>query len=264
MLFYQRPTALNRDTGQKLRYTPPKDFSFAKKTSLVPLMAAEFPVACRQYPIVFTKDQQGNFAAVAVLSLTGEGNPFVDDEGRWTAKYIPAFVRRYPFVLATVPERKDDLAVAYDAESGCFSADASAAGEPLFNDKGEPGPALKQQIDFLKQFHAEGLRTQKLVKQIVDEGLLRSVNVDFTRTPRTPGTAGGSGDAGGGQPAKTGLRNALVIDEAKLQKLPADKAATFLSTGVLGVAYAHLISLQNFDLVANRSVGGESTPWWAR
>jgi hypothetical protein len=249
MLFYNRPTALNRDTGQKLRYTPPKDFSFAKKTSLVPLMAAEFPVACRQYPIVFTKDQQGNFAAVAVLSLTGEGNPFVDNEGRWTAKYIPAFVRRYPFVLATVPERKDDLAVAYDADSACFSADPSAAGEPLFNDKGEPGPALKQQIDFLKQFHSEGLRTQKLIKQIVDEGLLRSVNVDFTRT---------------GQEAKTGLRNALVVDEAKLQKLPADKAATFLSTGVLGVAYAHLISLQNFDLVANRSVGGDATPWWAR
>ena len=247
LLFYQRPEALNRETHSKLRYTPPKDYSFAKKAMAVPLMAAEFPLACRQFPIVFTQDGAGGHTAVAVLSLADKGNPFIDDKGNWTGKYIPAFVRRYPFVLANVPDKKDDFAVAFDADSGCFDKEQ---GEPIFNDKGEPTKVLENQVQFLRRFHAENTRTQDIIKTLRDEELLKPINVDITRA---------------GDQQKFGMRNALVVDEPKLQKLDAEKAAKFLSSGILAIAFAHLISLQNFDVVANRTAGGGGDiPWWAK
>lgn len=248
LLFYNRPEALNREAHAKLKFTPPKDYSFARQALAVPVMAVEFPFACRQYPIVFTPDPSGSLMAVAILSLAEGGNPFVNDEGQWTASYIPAFIRRYPFVLANIPDKADDFAVAFDAESGCFADDK---GEPLFDDKGEPSTFLQAQLQFLQRFHLENQRTQQFMKTLLDESLLRPINIDIVRA---------------GDQAKFGVRNALTVDEQALQKLPADKAGNLLANGFLAAIYAHLISLQNFGAVANRTGNPSSDmiPWWAK
>lgn len=248
LMIYDKPQVFNRQKHGKLRYTPPKDYSFAKNAVAVPLMAVEFPVACRNYPIVFSGGAKDQLVALAILSLDKSGNSFVDDKGRWTARYIPAFIRRYPFVLADIPNKKDDFAVAFDSTSTCFSTDK---GEALFNDKGEATDVLKGQVQFLQRFHAENKRTGDLLKTLRDEKLLRPINVDVVR---------------GKDQAKFGVRNALVVDEQALQKLAADKAQQFLSTGLLAAAYAQLISLRNFEAIANRTgnPSEELVPWWAK
>ncbi len=103
LLFYNRPARLNRIAHAKLRFTPLANFEFARKVTSIPLMAVEFPLACRQYPIIFVQSPEGVVVAQAVLSLAEGVNSFVDDQGRWTATYVPAFIRRYLFVLAEIP-----------------------------------------------------------------------------------------------------------------------------------------------------------------
>ena len=247
-MFYNRPARLNRITHAKLRYTPLTNLEFTRKITSVPLMAVEFPLACRQYPITFMQAPDGTVGAVAVLSLTEGINSFVDEKGQWTATYVPAFIRRYPFVLAEIPGRTDNFDVAFDEGSGCFHP---KKGEPLFDDHGAPSAFLNAQIEFLKNFHAEHQRTRLALDTLKADGLLVPYNVDILR---------------GNDKAKFAVRNALVVDEAKLQNLAAEKAAMYLKAGVMGMIYAHLISLQSFLSVANRAGGdgADSIQWWAK
>ena len=248
LLLYNRPARLNRVAHAKLRYTPLTNLEFTRKITSVPLMAAEFPLACRQYPIIFMQAADGTVGAVAVLSLTEGINSFVDDKGQWTATYVPAFIRRYPFVLAEIPGKPDDFDVAFDEGSGCFHP---KKGEPLFDDHGAPSAFLSAQIEFLKNFHAEHQRTRLALETLKADGLLIPYNVDIVR---------------GSDKAQFAVRNALVVDETKLQSLAAEKAATYLKTGLLAMIYAHLISLQSFLAVANRmgEAASDASPWWAK
>ena len=248
LLFYNRPARLNRVAHAKLRFTPLTNFVFARKVTSVPLMAVEFPLACRQYPIIFVQSPEGVVVAQAVLSLAEGVNSFVDDKGRWTATYVPAFIRRYPFVLAEIPGKPDDFDVAFDEGSGCFHP---KEGEPLFDDKGEPTPFLQAQIDFLKNFHAEHQRTRQVLETLKTDELLVPFNVNIVR---------------GGDKAQFAVRNALVVDEAKLAGLASEKVEAYLKRGMLAMIYAHLISLQSFLAVANRTgePAADVSPWWAK
>ena len=248
LIFYQKPTRLNTIAHGKLRFSPLSNFEFSSKVSAVPLIAAEFPVACRQYPIVFIEGPNGMLSAQAVLSLEQERNSFLDDKGNWTATYVPAFIRRYPFVLAEIPGKPDDFDVAFDEASGCFD---KKKGEPLFDDAGTPTKFLQEQIDFLRLYHAEFKRTQQFLEALKKEDLLMPYNVDIVR---------------GTDHARFAIRSAMVINESKLQNLTSEKASTYLKNGFLALMYAHLISLQSLLALANRA-GDQSTsktPWWAK
>jgi hypothetical protein len=224
------------------------NFEFARKVTAVPLIGAEFPMACRQYPIVFIQSPDGMISAQVVLSLSEGVNSFVDDKGQWTATYVPAFIRRYPFVLAEIPGQADDFDIAFDEASGCFHP---KQGEPLFDDHGAPTTFLERQIEFLRFFHAEHQRVQQFLEALKKDDLLIPYNVDIVR---------------GGDQARFAVRNAMVVDETRLAGLAPDKAAAYLKSGYLAMIYAHLISLQSFLAVANRTGGSaaDAAPWWAK
>jgi hypothetical protein len=247
LLLYQKPVRLNRFAHAALRYTPPADYMFCRALTAVPLMAVEFPAACRQYPIVFVQAADGTVGAHAILSLQAEDNAFVDRQGRWTATYVPAFVRRYPFVLAEVPGNSDDFEVAIDEASPCFSQDY---GQALFSPQGEPEPILQSQVEFLQAVQREHRRTLQFVEALRGAELLISRNVDVVRADK----------------GRFGVRNALVVDETKLQALPAATVHQFLTAGYLGWIYAHLLSLQCFLPLANRAGQPleDVIPWWAK
>jgi hypothetical protein len=247
LLLYQRPVRLNRFAHAKVRFSPLKSFAFCRKVTSVPLIGVEFPPASRHYPIVFVQAADGTIAALAVLSFRVGENAFVDEEGRWMATYVPAFVRRYPFVLADIPGNPADYDVAMDEASECFSTDK---GEPLFSPLGEPEPFLRSQIEFLRAFQQEYRRTQEFLQAVQSAGLLATQNVDVVRADRE----------------RFGVRNTLVVDEQKLLALPTATAKAFLAAGYLGWIYAHLLSLQCFLALANRAgtPQGEPPEWWAK
>lgn len=236
LLLYERPVRLNRSAHATLRFEPVKDYSFCQHVAAVPLIAVKFPAACRQYPIVFVRAADGAISAQAVLSFRAGENAFVDEQGRCTAAYIPAFIRRYPFVLADIPGNRTDHDVAFDEASGCFSADQV---EPLFSAQREPEPVLKSQVEFLRAFQGEHRRTQEFIQALEAADLLTPKNVDVVRADRE----------------RFGIRNALIVDGPKLLTLLPRMAKALLEFGYFGWMYAHLISLLYFTGPAESSRG---------
>lgn len=112
VLFYERPVPLNRTQHKDLRLKGIPSLRFAAGVHSVPLTGVEFPAAARDLPILFAGSSMEEAGPMALLGLRQNENLFIDADGQWAANtYVPAFVRRYPFVLAEKPagEEGDDL-----------------------------------------------------------------------------------------------------------------------------------------------------------
>ncbi len=159
LLFYQKPVPLNKnDHKEKKIKSGNRNFAFAADTNSVILAGVEFSEAGKEYPIVFAQAGE-NVIPVALLGLRNAENLYVDEAGNWDARYIPAFVRRYPFVLAEIGDA-GQRAVCIDEGFEGFSDDE---GEALFADD-EPSPLLKQAMDFLEEYQKQYVRTEAFVQ----------------------------------------------------------------------------------------------------
>src|SRR4051812_28210580 len=132
MLFYERAIALNRERHQKLRIEPAQNhFAFAAKTNAMLLASTELAEAARDYPIVFVGQEGGPFSLAALVGLRNNENLLVDKSGMWeTGTYVPAFARRYPFVLA----EGDDQSVLTVCVDETYTGLNEDRGEPLFDE----------------------------------------------------------------------------------------------------------------------------------
>lgn len=232
LLFYDRPVPLSREThhGARFRSTP-GNFSFARTTNSVPLAGVEFAAAARDYPVVFSGSDASNTIPVALVGLSQDENYFVDAKGVWQGAYVPAFVRRYPFVLA---EKGDgQFTVCVDEAYPGFNADD---GEPLFDADGKERPFLKSTLDFLSEYQGRMQQTQAFVKRLHEWGLLKPQVIRVA--PK-------------GKPVFV-LQGMLVVDEPQLLKLDKARLETLFRSGELGWIYAHLISLGNLQRLSNR------------
>ena len=79
------------------------DYSFSSAVNSVPLMAVEFPNAAAEYAIVFAGTGDVVMPAV-ILGMRADENLYLSTQGGWLARYVPAFVRRYPFVFSSNDE----------------------------------------------------------------------------------------------------------------------------------------------------------------
>jgi hypothetical protein len=230
VLFYDKPVAVNRDQHRSTKIGSVADFSFAAKTNSVALTGVEFIEACKEYPIVFTKVGEKK-VPVALLGLRDDENLYVGADDKWDKCYIPAFVRRYPFVLAE--SDGDQFVVCIDESSAAFNA---AEGQALFDDKGANTEFLDGALNFLNSYQAQMARTDKFVKQLEELDL-------FTEMAAKTELADG----------RQFLFNGLyVVDEKKLLALKEKKGAELLKSGELGWIYAHLISLSNMSRLVDR------------
>lgn len=232
LLFYQRITALNEHTHGELRVSPLVGHAYAAKTNAVPIVTSEFADCAREYPIAFVDNEDGP-VAMALLGLRDNENLFVDVAGKWRARYIPAFVRRYPFVTAKGPQ--GNVLVCIDEASSCFS---KSAGDPLFVD-GKPAPSLEHAIRFLTEFQQSAEQTQAVGRRLKELGLLRQTDSVAQLND-------------GSQYRLSGL---LVVDENKLKALPAETVQTLFADGLLALVYAHLVSLGNLGALVDRIPG---------
>jgi len=237
LLFYENPVALNKQRHKALRLkNRGEDYGFAANTNSVILAGVEFSEAAREYPIVFA-NAGGHIVPVALLGLKSAQNLFVKEDARWDARYIPAFVRRYPFVLAETESGRDRMVCIDEGFSGFDEEN----GEPLFEND-EPTPLLKQAMDFLEEYQKQYARTEIFVKKLVELELLKSLNAKVELANEAP----------------FGLTGLMVVDEQKLLRLPDDQALTFFKSGELAWVYCHLMSLGCLSLLLERVNKGES------
>ncbi len=227
---YSNPEPLHPERHGKLAIRKDFNFGFARGINAVPANAVEMPDLCHVCPIGFAPG--GNAAPIALIGLRHNENLFVDEQGRWMKDtYIPAYIRRYPFVFAEVPG-KDDLTLCVDVAD--HAVEEREEGR-FFNDDGTPSDFAKFGFDFCKTFQAHLQYTDAFCKALLECDVL----VDQTITI----------NLGEGQQAKfSGFR---AIDEKKFAALPDEKFVEFRNQGWLPLVYAHFFSAAQVQRLAS-------------
>ena len=206
----------------------------------MPVSYAEFPLASRDYPLVFISADQGKTQApMLVLGLALEQNLFVTSDNAWDPNvYVPAYVRRYPFCMTrvTVDGKEAPERVA------CVEKRAvNDKGDKLFDDKGNPLPLWEQRQKLLFEYEADLHRTEEMCKLLAQHELFEPFTMQAVPNQ--------------GEPLQ--LTGMYRMAEAKLNSLEAGALKELAQKGVLGRAYAHLLSLENFQrLLVRRSATG--------
>ena len=231
-VYYEKPVALDREKHRSLKVRSTGSFGFAGKANSLYLAGVEFSEACKEFAIVFTRVASGRTVPVAMLGLRGRENLFVDAQGKWDAGYIPAFVRRYPFVLAELPGRAE-MAVCID--EACDGLNLSE-GEALFDPTGNDTPFLQHALDFLRRYQAEYLRTEGFCQRLEQAGLLMEMNARADLVDGRSFTINGL----------------LIVDEKKLMALPDATALSLWRSGELHLISMHLVSLSNMQKLVDR------------
>ena len=230
VLFYSKPEPLSPEMHGTLGVNPvEKPYAFVGASHVVPLTVTEFAPAALSYPVVFLGDVK---QPVAVMGLRQTENLYVTAQGDFRPEaYIPAYVRRYPFVFANDPAQKR-LILCID-RAAPFIVEGGQA--PLFVD-GKPSDYVNQAMEFCNNFEQERLRTESFVKLLTDLDLF-----DVREAVFTPRDANGQP----GQPQK--LADYFAVSEEKLKALASEKLAELRDNGALGQIYAHLVSLLGWD-----------------
>ena len=235
LMFYENAVPMSASRHADASVEPGTGYAFASHASAVPIMAVEFLLAATEYAIVFTPVGDDIVPAV-VLGLRNEQNLYLGQDDKWKAKYVPAFIRRYPFVFSASADKKT-LALCIDESSAGFNR--TGKGQALFDADKKPTEYTQRVLKFLQAFQTHFQRTQLFCKRVKELGILE---------PTTVRVAGPGGE-------KQAVGGFLVVDRKKLRAVPADELAELAKTDELELLYLHLYSMRNFADMKDRLIG---------
>ena len=224
-LFYNQLEPLSSQTHANWKVRASETATFLVGQHAIPVTVEEFPLVQRRMPIVFSVGDDP--VPLALMGLNEGVNTFMDDEGRLLdpETYIPAYIRRYPFLLARLRPEAEDLSLCFDPTSDVLGAFED--GDALF-DGDQPSEVTKQILAFNEQFEQAGQRTGMFMKEIKDLGLLMDGEVAIQQE-------------GNDQPFV--YRGFQMVSEEKLNELRGDQLRKMQQSGMLPLIFAHLFSL---------------------
>jgi hypothetical protein len=232
LLIYEAAVPINPARHGQWSVEVGNDYAFSRNVNSVPLMAAEFDHAAAEYPIVFAGTKEGSMP-VAILGMRGNENLYLTPQNTWAAKYIPAFVRRYPFVFSTSKDGKTLTLCIDEKFAGC---NQEGRGQRLFDDAGKPTPHVQNVMRFLQGYQVETQRTQAFCKKLNDLNLLEPMQAQV--------------------PLKSGQNISLTgfmgVNREKIKALSGEALADLAKTSELEWVFLHLGSLKNFDAMKER------------
>ena len=241
-LLYNALEPLNATQHSKMKVRPILRMPQVARTHAIPVTVDEFTLVQRHYPIVFSVGD--NPIPIALMGLNENVNVFLDEDGRALDNniYIPAYIRRYPFMLARLRPDSDELSL-------CFDATANAVGDfeegqPLF-DGDQPSEATKAILQFCEQFEAAGQRTGAFMEELNKMDILMDGEVAIQ-------------PEGFEQPFV--YRGFRMIDEEKLRNLRGDELRRLSQNGILPLIYAHLFSLTEMREIFGRQMQQGKAP----
>lgn len=234
LLFYNEVVPVSSERHHDLSIKAGSDFNFAAAANAVPVVAAEFGRASAEYPIVFAGEGD-NEMPVAILGAAPGQNLFVGRDGRWTGNYVPAFVRRYPFVFASGAENRERLALCVDETfAGC---NRDGRGERLFDAAGERTQFLGSVIGFMQDYQGQYERTRAFAGQLRELDLLVPMQAQYNAND-------------GSRRSLAGFR---VVDRGRLKALDADRLTRLVRDDSMEWIFAHLSSLQHLASITQRA-----------
>ncbi len=224
-LFYKDLVPLSSVDHADFRARPLDSAEFLVGQHAIPLTSDEFVSACRFFPIVITAGD--NPVPLALMGLNEGINTFVDDEGKLVNPvYVPAYIRRYPFLLAKLQPNTEELSLCFDPTSGALGK--FDEGDMLFVD-GQPSDQTKAVLEFCKNFEEAGQRTGMFMEELKKADLLMDGEVSIQQE---------------GNDKPYVYRGFQMVDENKLRELRGDVLRKLMQNGILGLIFAHLFSLQ--------------------
>lgn len=192
----------------------------------VPLTIDEFSQCQRFLPIVFTSGPEP--LPLALMGLNEGVNTLVDEEGalRREDGYVPAYVRRYPWMLVRLNPNSEELSLCFDPKSDLVGEFED--GRPLI-ENGEATQLTKDLLAFCENFEQAALRTSQFMNELKENDLLMegelSIQISDVDQPFV-------------------YRGFQMVNEEKLKELRGDQLRKFNQSGLLPLIMAHLFSLQ--------------------
>lgn len=203
------------------------DYLFSAKDSICRLGTAELPQASMNMPLAFISTDD-EYSIAAVQGLQEETNFFVDVEGKWLGRYIPAAYRGYPFVLAKGESTKEEQVLCIDTDSGLLIDDNTE--EPFFDGDLEPTQSVMELFSFLSSVDIAQQTSVRICKRLSEFGLLKPWELKFGPENNT-----------------TQVDGLLCIDEASLNELSGDAYAELRMIGAIPMIYCQLLSMQRIS-----------------
>ncbi|MEI7784686.1 MAG: SapC family protein [Betaproteobacteria bacterium] len=232
------PVSNERHGGKKVR--PSSDFRFAAGFHIAYVTTHEFARAAATYPVVFLEDKASDgYRPVVLLGLEPGENLFVDAQGQWSATYIPAIIRRYPFALVKATDA-DRFIVCVDEASDLLS---DTEGTPLFDEAGNPTQVIENVKRYLGELQQMDQITVEFSRFLVENNLLTPLNMKVNAGNQVRNITG-----------------CYVINEERLSNFSEAKFLEVRQKGYLPAIYAHLISLSQVERVAGLKKPAEAAP----
>ena len=220
-LFYSNPVPLDAKKHATLGLKRDFGLGFTRQVNAVPVNMIEMPQACHFYPIAFSPD--GNATPVALLGLRDNENLFVDAKGRWEENmYIPAYIRRYPFIFSEVPG-SDQLTLCVDSNNAVVDEKAD---QKFFEKDGKPTALSQNALEFCKSYHAAAQQTIEFSKALAQSGLLVDRQAEIST----------------GEGQRISFSGFRIVDEEKLAGMADEDFLEWRRKGWLPFLYAHLFS----------------------
>ncbi|HYC03823.1 MAG TPA: SapC family protein [Azospirillaceae bacterium] len=233
-LFYKNPMPVEIERHREWKVKQRRSFAYAAGTNAVPVVADEFPALQAHYPLVFTSGDQPT--VVALMGLRPNENLFIEADGSWKKGHpIPAYVRRYPFVLMET-ENRDRLILCVEEDPAVVGTDGEF---PLF-DGDKASDAGNDALNFCGMFNQSAQATTVFCQELKAAGLLVEQRADLVLPDQRRVTLSGFS----------------IVDEKKFNELPDEKWLEWRKRGYIGLVYAHMLSLGRWnvltDLAADR------------
>lgn len=224
-LFYNGLEPLSSEVHANFKVKPSDTAPFLVNQHAIPVTVEEFPLIQRHMPIVFSSGEDA--IPIALMGLNEGVNVFISEEGRLIEEtiYVPAYIRRYPYMLARLRPDADELSLCFDPSSPTIGA--FDEGDALFTD-GQPSELTQNILKFNENFEQAAARTGQFMKEIKELDLLMEGEVTIQQD-------------GIEQPFV--YRGFQMIDEKKLSDLRGDQLRKISQSGMLPLLYAHLFSL---------------------
>ena len=232
-LFYKKVVPLTRERHGEWFIQPEDGFYFTRETNCVYVAGVEFPLIAKEYPIVFAAGEDDSIVPVALLGLQDGNNLFLDDKGQWQAPYVPAYVRRYPFILAADPQGVNFTVCIDESYTGFNTA---REGERLLDAEGKHGPLLERSVEFLKEYQGHVQITVAFCKRLSELQILEGAQANV----RTD-----SGES-------FSLSGFKCVNREKFKALDGDDFSELVKSDYMDLIYAHLHSMANLQLLVNR------------
>jgi hypothetical protein len=240
-LFYKDLVPLSSSAHTAYRVRSSDVAPFLAGAHAIPITVDEFITAQRFYPIVFSVGE--NPVPLALMGLNEGVNVFVDEEGKLLGQtYIPAYVRRYPFLLARLQPQAEELSLCFDPTSNLVGEYED--GTAIF-DNAQPNDHLNSILKFCEEFEMAAQRTNGFVKELKDAGLL----IDGEVTIQPDGAA---------QPFV--YRGFQMVSDEKLRELDGETLRRLNQNGALPLVMAHMFSLPMIREIFGRQLQQGKVP----